>query len=236
MSALRPAFLWALIVVAAAAGGIYLTDQLFIAPSRALQQQLAERDAQIRALTERNQALEAAVRLLRHTERRARLVVLDQAVVPGGHPRTRVRFTELDGQGDPIGEPRELVLEGDEVYVDALVIKSRGYVGDGRRLRSRVKALLLFRRIFTDRRRPAEGEVLDREGQMPQAYAAERAPTAFERELWARFWELANDPEEARKRGVRALHGEAVSTRLRKDRIYTITLRSTGELTIQPIR
>jgi hypothetical protein len=33
---------------------------------------------------------------------------------------------------------------------------------------------------------------------------------------------------------VRALHGEAVSTRLRKDRIYTITLRSTGELTIQP--
>ena len=26
---------------------------------------------------------------------------------------------------------------------------------------------------------------------MPQSYAAERAPTAFERELWARFWELA---------------------------------------------
>src|SRR4029434_3492890 len=123
MSALRPAFLWALIVVAAAASGVYLTDQLFIAPSRALQRQLAERDAQIKVLTEQNQALEAAVRLLRHTERRARLVVLDQAVVPGGHPRTRVRFSELDGQGDPIGEPRELMLEGDEVYVDALVIK-----------------------------------------------------------------------------------------------------------------
>ena len=57
------------------------------------------------------------------------------------------------------------------------------------------KALLLFRRIFTDRRRPADGDVLDREGQMPQSYAAERAPTAFERELWARFWELANDPD-----------------------------------------
>ncbi len=96
------------------------------------------------------------------------------------------------------------------------------------------KALLLFRRIFSDRARPAEGHVLDREGQMPQAYAAERAPTAFERELWARFWELANDPEEAKRRGVRALHGEAVSTRLRRDRVYIITLRSTGELTIQP--
>ena len=42
--------------------------------------------------------------------------------------------------------------------------------------------------------------------------------------------------EEARKRGVRALHGEAVSTRLRKDRVYSITLRSTGELTILPVR
>jgi hypothetical protein len=213
MSALRPAFLWALIVVAAAAGGVYLTDQLFIAPSRALQRQLAERDAQIKALTERNQALEASIRLLRYTERRARLVVLDQAIVPGGHPRTRVRFTELDGQGDPVGEPRELVLEGDEVYVDALVIKFEDTsVMGGDALKG--KALLLFRRIFTDRRRPAEGDVLDREGQM----------------------QLANDPVEARKRGVRALHGEAVSTRLGKDRIYTITLRSTGELTIQPVR
>jgi len=226
---------WLLLFVAVGAGGVYLADQMVLAPSRALQRQLAEREAQIRVLTEQNQALEAAVRLLRHTERRARLVVLEQAPGPEGHLRTRVRFTELDPQGDPIGEPREVSLDGDEIYVDALVIKfddTSVIAGDA----LKGKALLLFRRIFTDRRRPAEGEVLDREGQMPQSYAAERAPTAFERELWARFWELANDPEEARRRGVRALHGEAVSTRLRKDRIYTITLRSTGELTIQPTR
>jgi hypothetical protein len=227
--------LWTLILAAAGAGGIYLADQMVLAPSRALQRQLAERDAQIRALTEQNQALEASIRLLKHTERRARLVVLDQQPGPGGHARTRVRFTELDPEGDPVGEPRELWLDGDEVYVDALVIKfDDTFVMGGDALKG--KALLLFRRIFTDRRRPAEGEVLDREGQMPQSYAAERAPTAFERELWARFWELANDPEEAKRRGVRALHGEAVSTRLRKDLIYTITLRSTGELTIQPTR
>jgi len=111
---------------------------MVLAPGRALQRQLAERDAQVRELTERNQALEAAVRLLRHTERRARFVVLDQAPGPEGHVRTRVRFTELDAQGNPVGEPRKLLLDGDEVYVDAL----------------KGKALLLFRRIFTDRRRP----------------------------------------------------------------------------------
>ena len=235
MSALRSGFVWGLVFVAAAAGGVYLADRLVLEPGRAMQRQLAERDAQIRDLTARNQALEAAVRLLRHTERRARLVVLDQSPGPEGHQRTRVRFTELDSQGDPVGEPRELTLDGDEVYVDTLVVKFEDdFVTAGDALKG--KALLLFRRIFTDRKRPAEGEVLDKEGQIPQSYAAERAPTAFERELLARFWELANDPEEAKKRGVRALHGEAVSARLRKDRVYSITLRSTGELTIQPIR
>jgi hypothetical protein len=226
------AILGTLILVGAGAGGVYLADQMVLAPGRALQRQIAERDAQIRALSERNQALEAAVRLLRHTERRARLVVLDQGPGAEGHVKTRVRFTELDSQGNAVGEPRELSLEGEEIYVDALVIKFEdNFVTAGDALKG--KALLLFRRIFTDRRRPADGDVLDREGQMPQSYAAERAPTAFERELWARFWELANNPEEAQKRGVRALHGEAVSTRLRKDRVYTITLRSTGELAIQ---
>ena len=125
MSALRPAFLWALMVVAAAAGGVYLTDQLFIAPGRVLQQQLAERDAQIRVLTERNQALEAAVRLLRHTERRARLVVLDQAVVPGesqnavvgGSPGERLRGRCALDQvraGRRLGPGRDRDRTGDE--------------------------------------------------------------------------------------------------------------------------
>src|SRR2546428_13195702 len=99
---------------------------MVLAPGRALQRQLAERDAQIRALTERNQALEAAVRLLRHTERRARIVVLDQGPGPEGHVRTRVRFTELDAQGDTVGEPRELSLDGDEAYVDRPVIQFEG--------------------------------------------------------------------------------------------------------------
>jgi hypothetical protein len=48
--------------------------------------------------------------------------VLDQGPGPEGHLRTRVRFTELDAQGNAVGEPRELWLDGDEVYIDTLVI------------------------------------------------------------------------------------------------------------------
>jgi len=224
--------LWAVLLVGAGSGGIYVADRLVFAPSREMERQLAERDTQIRALTQRAQALEAAVRLLRHTERRARIVVLEQAPGADGHLVTRIRFSELNSNGDPIGEPREFSVTGDEVYVDTLVIKFEDeFITAGDALKGR--SLLLFRRIFGDRLRPVDAHVLDREGQMPQAYAAEKAPSAFERELWAQFWTLANDPAEAKRRGVRALHGEAVSTKLRKAGVYAVTFRSTGELTIQ---
>lgn len=223
----------AALLVGAGAGGIYVADRLVFAPGREMERRLAERDAQIRALTERAQALEAAVRLLRHTERRARIVVLDQARGADGYLVTRLRFSELDPGGEAVGEPREFTVTGDEVYVDALVVKFEDeFVTAGDALKGR--SLLLFRRIFGDRHRPVEAQVLDKEGQMPQAYAAEKAPSAFERDLWAQFWALANDPAEARRRGVRALHGEAVSTKLRQGGVYLVTFRSTGELTIQP--
>lgn len=233
MAAGRSALLWLILLVGVGSGGVYVADRLILAPGREMERKLAERDAQIRALTERAQALEAAVRLLRHTERRARIVVLDQGPGADGHLVTRLRFSELDSQGNPIGEPREFSVTGDEVYVDTLVIKFEDeFVTAGDALKGR--SLLLFRRIFGDRLRPVDAQVLDREGQMPQAYAAEKAPSAFERELWQQFWMLANDPAEAKRRGIRALHGEAVSTKLRKAGVYAVTFRSTGELSIQP--
>jgi hypothetical protein len=129
---------------------------------------------------------------------------------------------------------RELTLAGDDVYFDTLVIKfGEEFVETGDALRGR--ALLLFRRIFTDREHPAAGQVLDREGQAPLAYASEHAETAFERRLWTRFWQLANDPAEAAWQGVRALHGDAVSVKLKPGSVYAVTIRTTGELTIQPV-
>ena len=233
MAAGRSALLWLLLLVGVGSGGVYVADRLILAPGREMERRLAERDAQIRALTERAQALEAAVRLLRHTERRARIIVLDQGPGPDGTLVTRIRFSELDGQGNPLGEPREFEVTGDEVYVDTLVIKFEDeFVSAGDALKGR--SLLLFRRIFGDRHRPVDAHVLDREGQVPHAYAAEKAPSAFERELWQQFWMLANDPAEAKRRGIRALHGEAVSTKLRKGGVYAVTFRSTGELSIQP--
>jgi hypothetical protein len=87
----RSALLWVILLVGAGSGGVYVADRLVLAPGRESERKLAERDEQIRALRERAQALEAAVRLLRHTERRARIAVLDQAPGTDGHLVSRIR-------------------------------------------------------------------------------------------------------------------------------------------------
>jgi hypothetical protein len=76
--------------------------------------------------------------------------------------------------------------------------------------------------------------VIDIEGQAPEAYTERQAPSGFEKDLWKRFWELANNEKMAQERGVRAIHGDAPYMRLEPDRVYEICLRSTGEVIITP--
>jgi hypothetical protein len=91
------------------------------------------------------------------------------------------------------------------------------------------EAIMIFRRIFSNTMRPEDGFVIDKEGQPPEIYAARQAPNAFEKDLWKRFWEIANDERLAKEYGVRAIHGDAPYMRLEPDRVYEIVLRSTGK-------
>jgi hypothetical protein len=218
------AALWTFVAAAGAAGGVYLADRLVLAPQREQARRLEE-------LEKRRKELEGIVARLKHTVRRAQIVVLDQQTDAWGAPRTTFRFTEIDAEGNPVGRSRDLTVAGEEVYFDALVIKFEDrYVEAGEALRG--KSLLLFRRVFTNRMKPEDGLALDARGSAPEVYAAREAPSAFERELWRRFWELSENPAQARAQGVRVLQGEAVYRRFQKDRVYLIEQRATGEVSI----
>jgi hypothetical protein len=119
------------------------------------------------------------------------------------------------------------------VYFDTLVIKfDDHFVEQGDPLKG--QALMLFRRIFSSHMRAEDGFVIDAVGQTPEIYSERQTPSAFEKELWNRFWELANDEKLASKRGVRAIHGDAPYMRMEPDRVYEVSLRSTGEVIITP--
>jgi hypothetical protein len=226
-------FFWSVVLVAVGAGSIYLAYEFLVKPQRDLQNQILEQKVTILELEQEKQRLETYLKLLKHIERRARVEVLRQAPDRNGVLFTTIRFTEIDKAGKPVSASREFTLPGREVYFDTLIIKFEDHfveVGDA----FKGHALMLFRRVFSSVMKPEEGFIIDIEGQAPEAYAEQKAPSQFERDLWKRFWDLANNEDLARKQGVRAIHGDAPYTRLEPDRVYEVSLRSTGEMVITP--
>jgi hypothetical protein len=219
-------FVWSVVLVAVAAVSVYLAYELVVLPKRALQDQIRDQKETIVKLEQDKQRLEAYLKILKHIDRRARVEVLRQTKDQQGNLQTTIRFTETSADGRPVTASRELTL-------DTLVIKfDDHFVEERDPLKG--QALMLFRRIFSSTMRPENGFVIDRDGQPPEIYAERQAPTAFEQELWKRFWELANDEKLAKEHGVRAIHGDAPYMRLEPDRVYEVSLRSTGEVIISP--
>jgi hypothetical protein len=157
--------------------------------------------------------------------------VLHQDQDAEGRVVNTLRFREIEPDGTPIGSTRDLQLVGDEIYVDTLVIKfEEHFVEQGDPLKG--KALLLFRRIFSNKVAPDDGYRLDKEYQTPEVFAVRKAPTEFEAELWKRFWDVANSEALQKKHGVKAAHGQAAYSRLLPNKVYHLVLRSTGETSI----
>lgn len=131
---------------------------------------------------------------------------------------------------------RRLTVPGTEIYVDALVVTfERKYVESGDGLRG--KSLLLFRRAFGDLQKPAEGVPLFRtEGNspIPEVAQVDAAPTEFEKNLWTRFWDDANDSARAAADGIHVAQGEAPHVKPLTGQVYKLTLRVAGGLEMMP--
>jgi len=226
-------FLVSVALVAVTAASVYLAYELVVKPRQALEDQIHEQKAAILKLEQEKQRLEAYLKILQRIDRRARIEVLRQEKDPQGSLQTTIRFTEIDDAGKPIQVSREFILPGQEVYFDTLVIKfDDHFIEQGDPVKG--GALMVFRRIFSSTMRAEDGFVIDKEGQAPEVYAERQAASEFEKEIWKRFWDLANDEKLAKERGVRAIHGDAPYMRLEPDRVYEICLRSTGEVIITP--
>ncbi len=178
--------------------------------------------------------LNATIKLLTLDQRIARIEVLGQeGSQEQGDLRSRLSFVELNEQGQPLEKPKVFTVAGDVAYLDALVVKfDDKYIAEGDPLRS--TSVALFRRIFGEAQRPVDGFLLDIEGTQPTAYRRGGKPSEFEQQLWARFWEYANDPVKARREGVRAAHGEAPFIKLTPGKRYRVELRASGGLSVVP--
>jgi hypothetical protein len=192
--------------------------------------------AEVAALEETVARRDLQLEMLRARSRVARLEVLDQFPDPSRRSglTTRIRFTEVAADGSPLGPAQDFDIDGSLVYLDAQVIKFDDAFVESQDL-LRGSSMLLFRRIFGEYQSPAEGFALDAAGERPAGYRAEAGLPEYQRDLWERFWEYANDPEVARRSGVRAMHGEAPYIKLAPERSYDVELRHAGGLDIRAV-
>ena len=208
---------------------------------RSLGDDVAERETRITELhvevaeaEEEIKALDVAIQLLKVDTRVAKMEVLSQGASAAEPDRVRtiLRFTELGPDGEPLGEGRELEVEGTKVYVETLVVKFQdSYVEKGDSLRG--TSLCLFKRVFGENQKPVEGPELDAVGEQPLVYGGDSTPNPVHRELWERFWDYANDPDLAKQLGVRAIHGEAPFMETRPGKTYWVELRASGGVSIR---
>ena len=161
-------------------------------------------------------------------------VVVDKQT---GDRRMQLTFVQYRPGTEEIAFQRSMELPGEEVYVDALVVQFDRHLveeNDG----TRGKSLLIFRRAFGDRQQPIDGVPLftsdAKESFIPEIARIDVAPSDFEKKIWARFWDYANDPKLAAAEGIRVAQGEAPHVKVVKGQVYKLTLRKSGGLQITP--
>jgi hypothetical protein len=196
--------------------------------------QIERLESDLELTQQRLERAQTALRLLKVDHRVAQLdVVKQQGSAKTGDLTTTFNFAEVDDQGKEVGQSRMFTVKGDMVYVETLVVKfTDEAVESADPFRS--TSICLFRRVFGENQNPKDGFVLDAPGDQPIVYRTGGPPSDFEKEIWSRFWDYSNNPDEAAKKGIRAAHGEAPSQKLLPGMRYKLNLRASGGLSIQP--
>ena len=197
-----------------------------------LQAQAAADAERIAELERERERVETSLRLMKLRRRLARIEVLEQGPDVDGQLVTRFRFYEIGDEGQPLAEPVELMVEGDRIYIEYLVVKFDDKYIEAADL-ERGTAICLFERVFGEKQEPETGYVIDEVGTRPTAYERGTPMSEFEQKIWEDFWTIANDPQKAAELGIRATHAQAPSIRVEVGNTYELDLRSTGDFTLQ---
>ena len=193
-------------------------------------------EQQVVELRQQKHELEQVVTRLSSESRVADVIVTDQKT-DAGRTATKLLFVEYDRAGRPM-PPREFAVAGKQVHVDAEVIEfQHDYVMKGDPLRGH--AVALFTRLYGDEQSPESGAAIDAPGDVPRFYRDGDTPaSAFEADLWKRFWTLERDADAQQKAGVKVAVGKGVWGAFEPGQLYTITLGADGNLSrrVEPIR
>ena len=196
-----------------------------------LQHEVGQLEQEVSQLEqERERLLEYAQRLSA-SRRVAQVDVIRQRENSDGHTVSSLWWTEFGPDG-LVGSGVAVEPIGTLVYFEALVIKfEHEYVKQADPQRG--TSLAMFRRIFGDEQAPESVPELGRAARPPIS-DPNRSP-AMQDELWAKFWEMIDNPALAARYGVRVVQCEAPAVRLQAGQTWEVTLDAAGGLNLKKV-
>jgi hypothetical protein len=196
-----------------AGGGVFLWR--WTASHRTIQRLLAE-----------NRQLQEAIANLAFEQQIGYAKVLEQGL-KDGRLFTKILFVQTAPEEPSLQILRkEVETEGDVAHFDILIVRfSNQLVMDGRE-----RAIGLWRRVYGENMRPADGISLEQEGVEPAQYAniCRMLSSRDRRLFWQEIWSLSNQPKRLESLGISAVYGNAVYRQMRPGLIYVFKLSSTG--------
>ncbi len=171
-------------------------------------------------------------RLLRETPM-AQLIRIADVKKDGKDWGMRLLWVALNPETREKSQSSTWEVQGDKVYVDALVIKFLPrYVEAGDSQRG--KGIAVFYRLFGEHQQPAEGFSLAGVSEEPWGYKVEGPLGYFEKSLMKKFWHYSNDLSAAKQEGVDCAFGEAVMIKPQRATVYTLSLAHNGAVLVRP--
>ena len=206
----------------------------FIAPGIEAKEKLAAMEQELQEVAIENDKLKVSMSLLKIDRRVAQLTVNKKGVDENGQKYLEVTFSEVDKKGNVIGSSREFTLQGHTFFVDCWVAQFEDeYVEQSDPLRS--ASIFTFKKIYGDEMKPADGFSLDDFSKPAGVYAQSEA-SEFAQQIWQDFGNVCNDLNRQSELGIRAAHGQANHLPPREGETYEITIRSSGSVSLKPIK
>lgn len=191
------------------------------------------RERQIRKLEEEKRHLEQIIQRITTERRLAEVIVTGSSLVDGVR-ETRLLFVEYARDQKTSMVPREFIVRGEMVHVDAMVIKfDRSFVFADDKLKG--CSIALFTKIYGDSEPPEKAQTIDAPGAIPPIYAgADPAAAEFEQKLWQNFWKLFTDEAFRKEHGVRTAYGDGKWWKPEEGFLYTLSITADGGVTMPP--
>ena len=148
---------------------------------------------------------------------------------------TTIKFLEYDVQGKPL-PAKYFTFKGNLIQFQTLVVRfDDKYIEQGHRMKG--KSIALFMKAFVldgkDTQEFTITPVYEIPGDpVPQGYRVGSPPNYFEREIWAKFWRYALDPDRRKSVGIKNAQVEAPGQVFVPGTIYTLTLEHDGGVRI----